>query len=130
MTNKERLREYIDTDPMYQEMKSGLLSELSDFDEFSINHCKDIEDLLKENEKLKADCEDLFNQKEMMFKNMQLNQLKVCELAKDVDLWNKKYNEEFDKNKELHNKIDTLEDELEWYKQECDDLEMSGDVDE
>lgn len=33
-------------------------------------------------------------------------------------------------NKELHNKIDKLEDELEWYKQECDDLEMSGDVDE
>lgn len=33
-------------------------------------------------------------------------------------------------NKELHNKIDKLEDELEWYKQECDDLEMSGDVDD
>lgn len=33
-------------------------------------------------------------------------------------------------NKELHNKIDKLEDELEWYKQECDDLEMMSDVDE
>ena len=33
-------------------------------------------------------------------------------------------------NKELHNKIDKLEDELEWYKQECDDLEMSGGVHE
>lgn len=35
-------------------------------------------------------------------------------------------------NKELHNKIDKLEDELNWYKQECDDLEMmmDSDVDE
>lgn len=33
-------------------------------------------------------------------------------------------------NLELHNKIDKLEDELNWYKQECDDLEMSGGVGE
>lgn len=33
-------------------------------------------------------------------------------------------------NKELHNKIDKLEDELEWYKQECDDLEMRIGLDE
>ena len=33
-------------------------------------------------------------------------------------------------NKELHNKIDKLEDELNWYKQECDDLEMMCGVDE
>ena len=28
------------------------------------------------------------------------------ELAKEIDLWTSKYNKEFDKNKELHNKID------------------------
>lgn len=33
-------------------------------------------------------------------------------------------------NKELQNKIHTLEDELEWYKQECDDLEMRIRLDE
>jgi predicted RNase H-like nuclease (RuvC/YqgF family) len=33
-------------------------------------------------------------------------------------------------NKELHNKINSLEDELEWYKQECDDLEMRIGLDE
>lgn len=33
-------------------------------------------------------------------------------------------------NKELQNKIHTLEDELEWYKQECDDLEMRIGLDE
>ena len=32
--------------------------------------------------------------------------------------------------KELHNKIDKLEDELNWYKQECDDLEMRIGLDE
>ena len=144
MTNKERLREYIEIDPMYQEMKSGLLSELSDFDEFSINHCKDIEDLLKENEELKAmiDKEDgcnhrrkqifelkdklcvaLKDTKNLKQENQQLKeQLETkhngfmasveesCDLAKEIDLWTNKYNEEFDKNKELHNKIDKVND--------------------
>ena len=35
-----------------------------------------------------------------------------------------------DKIKELQNKIHTLEDELNWYKQECDDLEMRIGLDE
>ena len=35
-----------------------------------------------------------------------------------------------DKIKELQNKIHILEDELEWYKQECDDLEMRIGLDE
>ena len=41
-------------------------------------------------EDLKENCEDLFNQKEMMFKNMQLNQLKTCKLAgvlKELKTW-------------------------------------------
>ena len=33
-------------------------------------------------------------------------------------------------NKKLQNKIHILEDELEWYKQECDDLEMRIGLDE
>lgn len=33
-------------------------------------------------------------------------------------------------NKELHNNINELEDELNWYKQECDDLEMRIGLDE
>lgn len=44
--------------------------------------------------------------------------------------WLNAINDLQQENKELHNKIDKLEDELEWYKQECDDLEMSGGVDE
>lgn len=41
--------------------------------------------LQQENQQLKENIKDLDNQKEMMFKNMQLNQLKVCELAKVLD---------------------------------------------
>ena len=41
--------------------------------------------LRQENQQLKEDVKDLDSQKEMMFKNMQLNQLKVCELAKVLD---------------------------------------------
>jgi hypothetical protein len=52
MNNKERLREYIENDPMYVEYKNGVNNDVSDFDRFCINHCEDIEDLLDEVEEL------------------------------------------------------------------------------
>jgi hypothetical protein len=42
----ERLKEYLRQDAIYQDWKTGELKEISDFDEFCIQHCKDIEDLL------------------------------------------------------------------------------------
>ena len=52
MNYKERLREYIENDDIYTEYKSGKC-DMSDFDKFCIEHCKDIECLLNENEKQK-----------------------------------------------------------------------------
>ena len=49
---KERLREYVENDDIYNEYKSGKC-DMSDFDKFCIEHCKDIECLLNENEKQK-----------------------------------------------------------------------------
>lgn len=49
---KERLKEYIENDVIYTEYKSGKC-DMSDFDKYCIEHCKDIECLLKENEKQK-----------------------------------------------------------------------------
>ena len=49
---KERLREYVENDDIYTEYKSGKC-DMSDFDKFCIEHCKDIECLLNENEKQK-----------------------------------------------------------------------------
>ena len=49
------------------------------------NRLNEIHELKQKNRELKEDVKDLSNQKEMMFKNMQLNQLKVCELAKVLD---------------------------------------------
>lgn len=52
---------------------------------------------------------------------------------KSIEDWNKVTKSLIElqqENKELHNKIDKLEDELNWYKQECDDLEMMCGVDE
>ena len=54
MNKEERLREYINKDYSYINYKSGV-EEGTDFDKFCIQHCKDIEELLEENEKLKAD---------------------------------------------------------------------------
>lgn len=52
MDYKERLREYVENDDIYTEYKSGKC-DMSDFDKFCIEHCKDIECLLNENEEQK-----------------------------------------------------------------------------
>ena len=49
---KERLREYVENDDIYTEYKSGKC-DMSDFDKFCIEHCKDIECLLNEVEEQK-----------------------------------------------------------------------------
>ena len=49
---KERLREYVENDDIYTEYKNGKC-DMSDFDKFCIEHCKDIECLLNEVEEQK-----------------------------------------------------------------------------
>ena len=51
MNYKERLKQYLEEDAIYSEYKSGRC-DMSDFDKFCIEHCKDIECLLNENEEL------------------------------------------------------------------------------
>ena len=52
MDYKERLKQYLEEDVIYSEYKSGKC-DMSDFDKYCIEHCKDIECLLNENEKQK-----------------------------------------------------------------------------
>lgn len=52
MNYKERLKQYLEEDTIYSEYKSGKC-DMSDFDKFCIEHCKDIECLLNENEEQK-----------------------------------------------------------------------------
>lgn len=52
MNKEERLREYINKDYSYINYKTGV-EEGTDFDKFCIQHCKDIEELLEENQKYK-----------------------------------------------------------------------------
>lgn len=51
MNYKERLKQYLEEDVIYSEYRSGRC-DMSDFDKFCIEHCKDIECLLNENEEL------------------------------------------------------------------------------
>ena len=54
MTSEERLKEYVKLDMEYQAWKkSENKNVLTDFDWFCVQHCQDIEHILKENEKLK-----------------------------------------------------------------------------
>ena len=52
MNYKERLKQYLEEDAIYNEYKSGKC-DMSDFDKFCIEHCKDIECLLNEVQELK-----------------------------------------------------------------------------
>lgn len=52
MNCKERLKEYINKDKIYQDYKDDKIMNCSDFDKFCIQHCKDIEELLKQNQNL------------------------------------------------------------------------------
>ena len=47
MNYKERLKQYLEEDVIYSEYRSGKC-DMSDFDKFCIEHCKDIECLLNE----------------------------------------------------------------------------------
>ena len=52
MGYKERLKQYLEEDTIYTEYKNGKC-DMSDFDKFCIEHCKDIECLLNEVEEQK-----------------------------------------------------------------------------
>ena len=59
MTAKERLSEYVKQDIVYNRYKENPNQEFSDFEKFCIQHCKDIEQMLKENKKLYKLCDML-----------------------------------------------------------------------
>ena len=58
MNKEERLIEYINKDYSYINYKTGV-EDGTDFDKFCIQHCKDIEELLKENNANKFNVEVL-----------------------------------------------------------------------
>lgn len=60
MTTKERLKQYIDNDEVYQDYKNGNIN-LTDFEKFCIQHCKDIEEILEENQIHKAAIDKAIN---------------------------------------------------------------------
>ena len=53
--SEERLREYIEKDIIYQDYKKSN-KEPSDFERFCFVHCRDIENVLDENQQLKINC--------------------------------------------------------------------------
>lgn len=67
---KQRLKEYVKEDEIYQRWKKGKLTKekLSDFDYFCIKHCEDIEKLLEENKKLVKLCNEYEHEHNTTFK--------------------------------------------------------------
>lgn len=67
--NKERLEQYVEKDEIYQNYKQDKLENLSDFDKFCIQHCKDIEELIEENQELKEEINKI-SKKELKVRDM------------------------------------------------------------
>ena len=54
---KNRLKEYIRTDVVYQDFMENPNKKFNDFDMFCVEHCEDIKKLLEENDKLEKELE-------------------------------------------------------------------------
>ena len=52
---KERLKEYVKTDIVYQDFMENKNKKFNDFEMFCVEHCQDIEKLLEENKTLKQE---------------------------------------------------------------------------
>ena len=52
---KERLKEYVKTDVVYQDFQENETKKFNDFEKFCVEHCHDIEKLLEENKTLKQE---------------------------------------------------------------------------
>lgn len=53
MTAQDRLKQYIEEDKIYNNYLTRKMN-MSDFDKFCVQHCKDIEEILNEVQKLKG----------------------------------------------------------------------------
>ena len=101
---KQRLEEYIEKDKIYQAYKKQKEIETSDFDNFCILHCEDIEEALFDLEQLKKENNQLKEQRQ--------------ELRSWLEDWLKIIEKQYDKLKEPVRKvflkviIDTLKEVL------------------
>ena len=98
--NIKNLKEYIKEDDIYTRYKNGEYNELSDFEMFCINHCKDIEVVLGNLEALcdmqrSADIE-LKNARKINEEHKKENAL-LREKVKELEEENKKYTVRFEK---------------------------------
>lgn len=81
MDAKERLKEYIEKDEIYEDYKKDNLMNASDFEKFCIQHCKDIEEILEEIRQLKKQLDEINNFiKKSGFVNIEQVMLNYCGL--------------------------------------------------
>lgn len=82
---KQRLKEYVEQDTVYQEWCDKNLSYVSDFDRFCVEHCQDIKDLLNENECLQGQIDYLRRSCERKEETIVLEQSERAELEGKID---------------------------------------------
>ena len=101
------LKRYIDSDEIYTRYKNGEYTEISDFEMFCINHCKDIEIVLGNLDALcdmqrTADIE-LKNTRQINEEHQKIN-AELRKKVKELETKNKSYNIAYDLGKAFLNK--------------------------
>lgn len=114
MNSHERLKEYISSDAAYQEYLGGKMQP-SDFEKFCIQHCKDIEEMLNENQELKkqlSNSHQMKNQQKVFIqwleKEIQRQEDYAVSLGLTID---------YDIAEYTSGKIDALKESLSKYKE-------------
>ena len=118
---KQRLEEYIEKDKIYQAYKKQKEIETSDFDNFCISHCEDIEEALfdleqlrKENNQLKEQCE---KQRYAITENCDLR-LEIEQLKEQIQELKADYGTQAQVERDFYKSvIDELRSWLEEYKE-------------
>lgn len=129
MTSKERLEQYIKEDTIYQDYlnkHSNYVKILIDFDRFCMEHCQDIKNILEENEELKKQLEERYNEIKVLrdslqsatsgIVNLETRQKEFVKYLEDRIKENSK-NRINDNNSYQMGVIDTYENIIEKYKE-------------
>ena len=110
---KDRLKEYIEKDEIYQNYKKGKLTNISDFDKFCIQHCKDIEELIEENKELKKQIDYLRSGEYINQLKFEVNMLQNVVDNMEVSKVDKEFIDMTHRNTELLEENQELKKQLE-----------------
>ena len=117
---KDKLIEYIEHDPIYQDYKNGKLKEPSDFDLFCIEHCEAIEELLNQNNSLRGNIKKYSKKLKNRYKEIKNQEKYITKLNREAQRYFDFFMDESIKNHHLEEKYNKALELLSEYNLPCE----------